>query len=324
MIIKENVGMEKILHTASIVVTFNRKEPLKKNIEAQFEQNCLVETIFVIDNASSDGTSELFYTGGCFDRPEIKYINTGKNLGGAGGFEFGLRKAYEAGYDWFLLMDDDGRPYDENCFGALFSHIRDQGYSSDQKVFLNSLVLCSDNELTFTLGNGIENLQEFLQSDYCINGVVKNHVNPFNGTLISRGLVDEIGFPNGQFFIRWDEVDYAMRASLHGAIQETVLASKYYHPKAGALHFKKILRRKKFLSIEAPWKEYYNIRNYTYSILHNIKDKKEAKKKIKWFYRKKLYCILTMKCQKLQVYKMVRKGYTDGKNGRLGIRVLPN
>lgn len=41
------------------------------------------------------------------DQKTIFYFNTGRNLGGAGGFNFGVRKAYEAGYDYIWLMDDD-------------------------------------------------------------------------------------------------------------------------------------------------------------------------------------------------------------------------
>ena len=32
-----------------------------------------------------------------------------ENIGGAGGFSIGLKTAFDLGYDWFLLMDDDGR-----------------------------------------------------------------------------------------------------------------------------------------------------------------------------------------------------------------------
>ena len=42
--------------------------------------------------------------------PNLVYRNTGKNLGGAGGFAYGVREAALAGYDALWLMDDDTLP----------------------------------------------------------------------------------------------------------------------------------------------------------------------------------------------------------------------
>ena len=41
---------------AIIVVTYNRKKLLKKNIEALLNQNYKDFDLFIIDNASTDGT----------------------------------------------------------------------------------------------------------------------------------------------------------------------------------------------------------------------------------------------------------------------------
>ena len=41
---------------------------------------------------------------------EIIYFNTGKNLGGAGGFQYGLKVAHSLGYKFYWLMDDDTFP----------------------------------------------------------------------------------------------------------------------------------------------------------------------------------------------------------------------
>ena len=307
---------------ASIVVTYNRKAILLENLKMQFEQDESI-VIYIIDNASNDGTKDYLEEQGILSLKNIYYFNTGTNLGGAGGFEFGLKKAYDAGYNWFLLMDDDGRPFDKNCFKNLFARIASMNYQHENKILLNSVVLCNENELTFTLGNHIEEFDKFLESDFCQNGIVKDHVNPFNGTLISRGLVDAIGFPNGDFFIRGDEIDYDLRAKLAGAVRETVLSSRYYHPKAGGMKYKKIFGTETYLSIEAPWKEYYIVRNYTFSVLSNISNRRQALKKARMHYLKHLYCAITMKCKKIKTIKMINKGYRDGKKGRLGATVQP-
>lgn len=43
-------------------------------------------------------------------------------------------------------------------------------------------------------------------------GIIEGAANPFNGTLISKELVDAIGYPNPDFFIKGDEVNYKQRA----------------------------------------------------------------------------------------------------------------
>ena len=76
---------------AAVVVTFNRKEYLVKNIEALLAQVNAPMDILIIDNASTDGTEETIRH--YMDAGQILYENTGENLGGAGGFNFGIRRA---------------------------------------------------------------------------------------------------------------------------------------------------------------------------------------------------------------------------------------
>src|SRR3954447_23439810 len=61
-----------------------------------------IETICV-DNGSSDGSDaaveERF--------PQVELIRTGANLGFAAGNNVGLRRAYEHGADWALLINND-------------------------------------------------------------------------------------------------------------------------------------------------------------------------------------------------------------------------
>ena len=70
---------------AAVVVTYNRKDLLLKNIEAltaQTRKDLL--DILIIDNASTDGTKGQLKS--YIDTNRIIYENTGANLGGAGGF----------------------------------------------------------------------------------------------------------------------------------------------------------------------------------------------------------------------------------------------
>ena len=87
---------------AAVVVTYNRCEPLRKNIECLLNQE-----VYIIDNASTAPTREMVSS---FTDSRIHYFNTGSNLGGTGGFEWGVRQAAEDGYRLLWLMDDDTQP----------------------------------------------------------------------------------------------------------------------------------------------------------------------------------------------------------------------
>ena len=97
------------MRVCAIVVTYNRKECLKKQIYNILEkQEFTPDAYYIIDNNSVDGTNELIdsfceYSTNC----KIIYVQLKENIGGAGGFYTGLKKAYEDGYDWYILMDDE-------------------------------------------------------------------------------------------------------------------------------------------------------------------------------------------------------------------------
>ena len=96
---------------AAVVVTYNRIEMLKQCIDHLKRQSYKLQRIYVIDNASTDGTYEEFCK-----KEDIAYYRLAENEGGSGGFYCGIKKAYEDGYDYIWGMDDDAFPsYDALC-----------------------------------------------------------------------------------------------------------------------------------------------------------------------------------------------------------------
>jgi len=92
---------------AAVVVTYNRLPLLQKCVEKLEGQTAPCD-ILVVDNASSDGTAAWLDSQQKEGR--LRAHNTGANLGGAGGFNKGMRWAVEAGYEYLWLMDDDCPP----------------------------------------------------------------------------------------------------------------------------------------------------------------------------------------------------------------------
>ena len=302
------------MSVAAVVVTYNRKEELLKNLRAVLAQTRPVDRYYVIDNHGSDGTEAALREAGILDCPVVEYVYLPKNIGGAGGFYTGVKLAYDAGYDYICLMDDDGRPADEEMLQNLLD-AAERLHSVNPKQMLNSLVLdLGGEEMAFGL-TGIDSREAVCAKAQ--DGLLYGTINPFNGTLISRELVTEIGFPNPLFFIKGDEEDYQLRATNADAMIATVTASVYLHPIAE----KKAVRVGKRLfreTTEAPWKEYYRARNLTY-IFH-----REGKNGL-WIRHVVRQSLLALRYSDHK-WKTVRRiiiGFLHGLTGKLGKKIEP-
>lgn len=300
----------------AVIVTYNRKELLVNNINMLLEQTRHIDKIFIVDNCSTDGTYECLCKKGWINTEQFEYVKTEANIGGAGGFYTGTKAAYELGADWIILMDDDGYAANDRTFEELMS-VAEKLYKNNiagRKLFINSLVQ-KEELLSFKIGN-IYTVAEALK--IAENGIIENAANPFNGTVVSRELVSEIGYPNKEFFIKGDEVDYKQRAFAVGAYVATVVSSRYNHPRPETQE-RMVLGIKVPFFVEAPWKEYYAARNFTYM----YKIKKQYKAIAFELIFVKLLAILFMKCKKIQTIHMLIRGVCDGWNEKLGARIKP-
>ncbi len=191
---------------AAVVVTYNRKDLLKENIEALLRQSYIdLLDIVIIDNASTDGTGDLFQKYQTNER--VIYLNTGDNLGGAGGFQYGIRYAAEEEYDYVWVMDDDCIP----TATALEEFIEmdkrlngDYGFLSSKVLWKNGEV-CKMNIQRKTLWRNVRNWE---------NDLVPIIMASFVSLFIPIKNVKKFGLPIKEFFIWTDDWEYTRRISL--------------------------------------------------------------------------------------------------------------
>lgn len=239
-----------------IVVTYNRKKELLTNIKQLLKQSVSCD-ILIFNNASSDGTEEYLTENEVFKMNNIIYHYSEENIGGAGGFSKGLELAYNLGYKFFWLMDDDGHPANSETLSNCLSKMK---LRETRDTIVNSLVICEENRLSFEM---CKTKEVSVVINDSVNNVLENQIRPFNGTLIAREVVSKIGFPRADFFIKGDEVEYFLRAKNSHVWIVTAVDSLYYHPE---LIDRKVnvFGKKVGVSDESYWKEYYKTRNYFY------------------------------------------------------------
>ena len=187
---------------AAVVVTYNRKKLLEECINSLLNQTYGALEILVIDNASTDGTESLVKD---FIGPKLKYINTGDNLGGAVGFQFGIKKAAEMNYDYLWLMDDDSIPTPDALEKLIkaANHLGEVGFLSS-KVLWKDKTMCRMNIPKVSLNH---KLKDF-------NGTPKPIImGTFVSFLVPVNVVKAVGLPIKEFFIWADDLEYSRRIS---------------------------------------------------------------------------------------------------------------
>ena len=212
--------MKKATKICAIVVTYNRKKLLVETIEALLAQDYDKFDIMIIDNASTDGTKE--YIERFTKNPRIHYFNTDKNIGGAGGFNYGLKKAYEMGYDRFWLMDDDCVP----TKNALSSLVAADDVTNGEFGFLSSLVLFTDGSPCMM---NRQKIDKDWRSDMQLlqHSMLRTYFATFVSFYLTRKTIQSVGYPIREFFIWSDDIEYSGRIAKHNKcyiVGESVVA----------------------------------------------------------------------------------------------------
>ena len=207
-------GQTNELRLVALVVTFNRLAQLQKTVMRLLADQ--VNHVVVVDNGSSDGTSQ--WLAGQTDL-RLRIIRSAVNLGGAGGFETGMRAATaEFDPDWLVLMDDDGRP--DPGMIAYFRSLAAPGYDAvAAAVRYPDGRICEMNRPSV---NPFWHRHSFLRT--AVQGRMGFHLHvaafagpgcdvdgaSFVGLFLSRAAIARVGYPDGRLFLYGDDVLYTL------------------------------------------------------------------------------------------------------------------
>lgn len=306
----------------ALIVTYNRKDYLLECIKCLTEQTIKPDKILIFDNHSSDGTFELLLDNNfindnkeqifrnIYKGIEIIYYYNSFNGGGSYGFSKGIELAKKESCKYIWTMDDDVKP-ELNCLSILLKALKtyricipnrtDHNYRDKAIIYLNM-----KNPFKYS----IKARQKVIFSDEITNDIV-NVVNmPFEGPIFESNLIDEVGLPNKDLFIIFDDTDFAYRIS---KITNIVFV------KNAILHKQIVPKKEKERVMN--WKNYYGLRNqYWFDIKYgnNI----IVKKLRPWLSRNDQLVRAILK-RKWSNIKIIRAAYYDGTHGILGKTVEP-
>lgn len=304
----------------AVIVTYNRKEYLLKLLSSLRSQSRKLDGILILDNHSSDGTDQLLLEKGIVaDIQEEKltatenlyYYRSATNSGGSGGFYRAMELAVKLGFDAIWCMDDDVCP-EVNCLENLEKEL-----TPDSRVVIPTR---SDDRFQdrATVSVNMSNpfrytnfLRKSFIDDACIVGnTIEIEDMPFEGPLICSSLVREIGLPNKDLFILFDDSDYAYRAKAK---------TKLLYCKTAVLHKQIIPVNNKGALMG--WKDYYNCRNqiwFNRTYGKNIFVRILRPRLLIW----DLYLRAIVR-RKWSNFRVLHRAYRDGMANRLGKLVEP-
>jgi rhamnopyranosyl-N-acetylglucosaminyl-diphospho-decaprenol beta-1,3/1,4-galactofuranosyltransferase len=264
------------MRIAAVVVSHNRKAQLRRTVARLLAEG--VDHLVVVDNASTDGTRD--WLAGLADA-RLHVILSPRNLGGAGGFERGLRAARALhDPDWYVVMDDDARPHAGTIarfrtLAAAAPEGTGPGGTGPEAagrwdalaagVYYPDGAICETNRPSRnpfwcrrsffrTLMGGGRAGFHVEDADYAVATPLPIDAASFVGLFLSRAAIARAGYPQGELFIYGDDVLYTLGLSRAGG-------RIGFAPWLGFEHDCTTFRRGEGQIHRPLWKVFYNYRN---------------------------------------------------------------
>jgi GT2 family glycosyltransferase len=205
--------------------------------------------LVMIDNGSSDGSEGYLR----MNYPQVKCLQTGKNLGYSGGFNVGLRYAFEDQNADFALITNNDVKVDSKVIGALV----EAALEDPLRGFITGKVYYFDHpDVIQSVGKKEHPI--FWNGDHI--GARETDRGQYDKpaerffiddifTLVRRDVYEKLGGYDTTYFLQCEEYDWQARAKLEGY-------KFYYTPKAKIWHKESIT-----LGKWSPKKAYFDARN---------------------------------------------------------------
>lgn len=237
----------------AVMVTYRRGPQLRDYVDALARQTRPLDHLLVVDNDPAGSARWIVEDHGLIST-SVRYLNTGENLGPAGGIAAGLRDVLGVAHDddWVFTLDDDDPPRTPEMIAELES-MAESLLTAGAPV--GGVGLCGGR---FDLARG----RLVSVHDHELVGAVASSWIGGNQLPCYRvRAVRRIGVFDPRYFINFEELDYGLRMLDHGLV--LYAHGDLWRRERAHLGRASELTAERRLG-DAHWRRYYSLRNLVF------------------------------------------------------------
>lgn len=193
----------------AVIVTYNRLKLLQEAVASVKSQTYPIKHIVVVNNGSTDGTTEWLAQQEGLTVEHIKL-----NCGASGGFHAGLKRAVSLNSDWLWIMDDD-----TICQSNSLEKLAEKTEIVKEPIgFIGSKSIWTDGKPNYmsvpAIKPSFQNRIPF--NKYDANGLLLIESTSWVSILINTEAIKKLGLPYKEFFFWSDDLEYTQRLTKAG------------------------------------------------------------------------------------------------------------
>lgn len=216
-----------------VICNYNKRDFVLNCIQSMLNQSMEAD-IYVVDNASTDGSAEAVRQK---YEQQVTLIENKENLGGSGGFNTGLRRVLKEQYKYIMLMDNDVVA-DVDAVRYLYEFLEkhpDVGMAGSKVCYMD------DPDKIWGYGADID-FEKYVQKDKYKNRVDSPEIPEVSYceyvaacSLMARtDAVRKVGIMPEENFIYWDDMEWGYRFNRAGYKVCVYGKSKVWHKGGGS------------------------------------------------------------------------------------------
>lgn len=191
-----------------VICNYNKKNDALACIRSILESKFQDYDIYVVDNASTDGSAEAIRN--AYGEQVTLLVNQ-ENHGGSGGFNTGLRAAFQKGYPYLMCVDNDAL-LDENAVGNLLAFLQEHPetgiaaakiYHREAPDYVQQFGQKIDFENFCTDVTYLNAYEDGSMPEYVYTDAVAACA-----LMIRRSVIEKIGFMPEENFLYWDDTEW--------------------------------------------------------------------------------------------------------------------
>lgn len=284
-----------------------------------------VTWIVLVANAVSDRVDKEIRSRAAGDPDRYRVVESNENVGSAGGYALGLKRALEQPADYLWLLDDDNCPR-EDCLSQIFQQL--------QKLAEGNLTAVAASGVDLSGGGPASRgeVGRWPRPGSCIGFHLRNLVAErgntsdarldwaaYGGLLLPHELVRRIGFPREEFFLYGDDLEWTARIRRVGgqilACPQAILQELAPTWDTGSKRQMGNLEQR--VLSPNPDRVYYEVRNRTWIVRHYFPGKAAVYTLNRIIFLTAEF-ILALRYRRFGRFLLIYRAIRDGEHGRLG------